>query len=241
VIKPQAVLGLGDYQYDTGTLANFAAYYNPYWGVFKAKTYPINGGSHDFYGTGDYLTYFNNGGPRTLTAEASYSFNIGTWHVIALNSYCFERSTCDPAAVTAWLKSDLAAHPATCTLAYFHEPYWTTPSTHPRDTSTRPWIQALYDGGADLLLQAHNHDYERFAPQRPDDVLDTAQGLTSFVVGTGGRSHYAFTGSPPANSITRNDDTYGVLQLTLHPTSAEFRFVPEPGKSFTDAGTMQCH
>jgi hypothetical protein len=241
VIKPQAVLGLGDYQYDTGTLANFKAYYDPYWGVFKAKTYAINGGSHDFYGTGDYLTYFNNGGPRILTPEGSYSFNIGTWHVIALNSYCFERSTCDPAAVTAWLKSDLAAHPAACTLAYFHEPYWTTPSSHPRDTSTRPWVQALYDGGADVLLQAHNHDYERFAPQRPDDVLDTGRGLTSFVVGTGGRSHYAFTGSAAANSVARNDDTFGVLQLTLHPTSADFRFLPEPGKTFTDSGKVSCH
>ncbi len=241
VIRPQTVLGLGDFQYDTGTLANFRAHYDPYWGRFKAKTYAINGGSHDFYGSGDYLSYFNDGGPRILTPEGSYSFTTGTWHVIALNSYCFERSTCDPAAVTAWLRSDLAAHPAACTLAYFHEPYWTTPSTHPRDTSTRPWVQALYDAHADVLLQAHNHDYERFAPQRPDDVLDTQRGLTSFVVGTGGRSHYAFTGPPAANSVVRNDDTYGVLQLTLHRTSADFRFLPVPGKSFTDAGTVRCH
>jgi len=240
-MQPRAVLGLGDYQYDTGTLTNFAAYYDPYWGAFKDRTYPINGGSHDFYGTGDYLTYFNNGGPRTLKPEGSYSFDVGAWHLIALNSYCFERSTCDPAAVTAWLKSDLAAHPSACTLAYFHEPYWTTPSEHGRDTSTRPWVQALYDAGADVLLQAHNHSYERFAPQRPDDVSDAQQGLTSFVVGTGGRSHYAFSGSPAANSVIRNDDTYGVLQLTLHPTSADFRFVPEAGKTFTDAGTVECH
>jgi hypothetical protein len=240
-MQPRAVLGLGDYQYDTGTLANFAAYYGPYWGAFKSRTYAINGGSHDFYGTGDYLTYFNNGGPTTLKPEGSYSFDVGAWHLIALNSYCFERSTCDPAAVTAWLKSDLAAHPSACTLAYFHEPYWTTPSEHGRDTSTRAWVQALYDAGADVLLQAHNHSYERFAPQRPDDVPDAQQGLTSFVVGTGGRSHYAFSGSPAANSVVRNDDTYGVLQLTLHPTSAEFRFVPEAGKTFTDAGTVNCH
>jgi len=241
VIKPQAVLGLGDYQYDYGTLSNFSAYYDPFWGAFKAKTYAINGGSHDFYGTGDYLSYFNDGGPRNLTPEGSYSFNIGAWHMIALNSYCFERSTCDEAAVTAWLKNDLAAHPNACTLAYFHQPYWTSPSSHARRTATRPWVQALYDAGADVLLQAHNHDYERFAPQRPDDVSDPQRGLTSFVVGTGGRSHYAFTGSPAANSLVRNDDTFGVLQLTLHPTSADFRFVPEPGKSFTDSGTVRCH
>jgi hypothetical protein len=102
-------------------------------------------------------------------------------------------------------------------------------------------VQALYDGGADVVLQAHNHDYERFAPQRPDDVSDPQRGLTSFVVGTGGRSHYAFTGSAAANSVVRNDDTYGALQLTLHPTSADFRFLPEPGKSFTDSGRISCH
>lgn len=240
-IKPRIVLGLGDYQYNTSTLANLKAHYDPYWGRFKSITYAINGGSHDFYGTGDYLTYFNDGGPVTLRPEASYSFDVGAWHVIALNSYCFERSSCDRDAWTAWLRRDLAAHPTRCTLAYYHEPYWTTPSDHDPDTRLRPWIKALYDAGTDLILQGHNHLYERFAPQTPDSRRDDARGIVAFTVGTGGRSHYPFHGAPAPNSLVRNDDTYGVLALTLRPTGYDFRFVPVAGRSFTDSGSGTCH
>ncbi len=240
VINPAAVLGLGDYQYEYGTLANLAAYYEPHWGRFKARTYPASGGSHDFYGTGEYLAYFNAGGPVVLQPEGSYSFDIGAWHMVALNSYCFERASCDEVAVTNWLIADLAAHPAPCTLAYFHQPYWTSPSSHNRTLTTKPWIQVLFDAGADVVLQAHNHGYERFAPQTPDDVPDDTRGLTAFTVGTGGRSHYAFSGAA-ANSLVRNSDTFGVLELTLHASGYDFRFVPEPGKAFTDSGTGSCH
>jgi hypothetical protein len=239
-INPAAVLGLGDYQYDYGTLANMTKYYDPYWGRFKAKTYPANGGSHDFYGTGDYLSYFNNGGPVTLKAEGSYSYNVGSWHIVALNSYCFERSSCDETAVTNWLKADLAANPAACTLAYFHQPYWTSPSNHNRLTTTKPWIDALYNAGADVLLQAHNHFYERFAPQNPSSARDDARGLTAFVVGTGGRSFYSPSGTA-ANSVARNGNTYGVLKMTLRSTSADFKFMPVAGSTYTDSGTINCH
>ncbi|MEA2276615.1 MAG: hypothetical protein QOC78_1575 [Solirubrobacteraceae bacterium] len=240
-IRPQYVLGLGDYQYDTGTLPNFAANYDPYWGQFKNITYPINGGLHDFFGTGDYLTYFNAGGPVALQPEASYSFDIGSWHVVALNSYCFERSSCDAAQWTAWLKQDLAAHPARCTLAYYHEPYWTSPSHHPEDTALRPWIQALYDAGADVVLQGHNHLYERFAPQSPDSQRDDARGIVAFTVGTGGDSHYPFDGPPVANSLVRDDSTWGVLRLVLRPDGYDFQFIPVPGATFTDSGSGTCH
>jgi hypothetical protein len=240
VIRPDAVLGLGDYQYDTGTLDNFTSYYDPYWGVFKSKTYPINGGSHDFYGTGDYLAYFNDGGPVVLDPEASYSFDLGDWHLIALNSYCFERSSCDTNAWTDWLRNDLQNSSKSCALAYWHEPYWTTPSGHTRDTSLKPWIQLLYDNGVDVALQAHNHDYERFAPQTPDDQADGARGITAFTVGTGGRSHYAFSGAPAPNSLVRNDSTYGVLKMALHSGSYDFSFIPAGG-TFTDSGSAHCH
>ena len=240
-IRPRLVLGLGDYQYDRGTLDNFRAHYDPYWGRFKRITYPINGGSHDFYGTGDYLTYFNDGGPVRLRPEASYSFNAGAWHFIALNSYCFERSSCDVGRWTAWLRRDLARHKNLCTLAYYHEPYWTTASDHPEDRSTRSWIQALYDAGVDVILQGHNHLYERFAPQTPDDRPDDRRGIVAFTVGSGGRSHYPLHGPVAPNSVARDDDTYGVLALTLRPRSYAFRFMPEPGRSFADAGSGRCH
>jgi hypothetical protein len=240
-IKPRLVLGLGDYQYDTGTLANLKAHYDPYWGRFKRITYAINGGSHDFYGTGDYLRYFNAGGPVRLRPEASYSFDAGAWHFVALNSYCFERSSCDVKRWTAWLRRDLARHKRACTLAYYHEPYWTTLSHHPEDTQLRPWIRMLYDAGVDVILQAHNHLYERFAPQTADAKRDNARGIVGFTVGTGGRSHYPFHGAPAPNSVVRNDDTYGVLALTLRPRGYSFRFVPEPGKTFADSGSGTCH
>ncbi|HVF79944.1 MAG TPA: metallophosphoesterase [Solirubrobacteraceae bacterium] len=241
VIKPDAVLGLGDYQYDTGTLQRFESYYTPYWGRFRNRTYAINGGSHDFYGTGDYLTYFNAEGPVQLKPEGSYSFDIGAWHVIALNSYCFERDSCDENTWTQWLREDLRANSKRCTLAYFHQPYWTTRSNHDRNKNTQPWIRLLYEADADVILQAHNHVYERFAPQDPDDRRDDARGLEAFTVGSGGRSHYDFIGAPAPNSLVRNADTNGVLKLVLHPGSYDYAFVPEPGAGFEDAGSRRCH
>jgi acid phosphatase type 7 len=238
-MNPAAVLGLGDYQYDHGTLSALLANFDHNWGRFKSKLYPVIG-NHDVYGTCDYLTYFNAGGPIALQPEGSYSFDLGDWHVVALNSFCFERSSCDEKKWTDWLKSDLAGHPARCTLAYWHEPYWTSPSSHPATTALRPWVQALYDAGADLILQGHNHGYERFAPQNPNGARDDARGITAITAGTGGASHYKYTGAAP-NSMVRNDDTFGVLKLTLHSSSFDWQFVPELGKSFTDSGSAPCH
>jgi hypothetical protein len=241
LIRPDAVLGLGDYQYDFGTLDAFSRYYEPTWGVFKSKTYPINGGSHDFYGTGDYITYFNSGAPVTLQPEASYSFDLGSWHIVALNASCFDRSSCDEDAWTEWLRNDLERNQSACTLAYFHQPYWTTRSSHSRTSSTKPWIQVLYEHGADVVLQAHNHVYERFAPQTPDDQFDPERGITAFTVGTGGRSHYGFSGDPAPNSVVRDDQTYGVLKMVLRANSYDYRFVPVDGATFVDAGSAACH
>jgi hypothetical protein len=240
-IRPDAVLGLGDYQYDQGTLDLFERWYDPYWGRFKAKTYAINGGSHDFWGTWDYLTYFT-GAAAQLQPEGSFSFDLGHWHLIALNSYCFERSSCDDAAVTNWLVEDLKANEATCTLAYLHQPYWTSDTpVHERSSNLRPWIEALHAAGAELLLQAHNHHYERFDRQAPDDSLDEVRGLEAFVVGTGGRGFYSLAGAMAPNSRVHNSNTFGVLKLTLHETSYDFEFVPVAGGTFTDSGSTACH
>jgi hypothetical protein len=240
VIKPVAVLGLGDFQYPDADAGLYQDFYDPTWGRFKGITYATPG-NHDAYGTGDFLTYFNAGGPVTLQPEGSYSFDLGTWHVLSLDSFCIERATCDERAWAAWLQGDLAAHPAKCTMAYFHEPYWTTAAAHPRTTILKPWISLLYEAGADVVLQAHEHTYERFAPQDPDDRPDPARGIAAFVVGTGGASHTPFSGPPAANSLVRDATTFGVLALTLHPDGYDFRFVPVPGASFTDAGSGTCH
>jgi acid phosphatase type 7 len=239
-IDPDAVLGLGDFQYDTGTRERFNRYYDRFWGPFKSKTYPINGGSHDFYGTGDYLDYFNDGGPLRLRPEASYSFDVGRWHLVALNSYCFERGSCDDAAWTRWLVRDLRRNKRRCTLAYWHEPYWTSPSHHERQTDLTPWVRVLYHAGVDVLLQAHNHAYERFAPQDPGGARDDRHGIRAFTVGTGGRSLYDYHGTA-RNSVTKEDTTYGVLRLRLRPNAYDWRFVPAPGSHFADAGRSKCH
>jgi hypothetical protein len=240
-LRPDAVLGLGDYQYERATLPTLRAHYGPFWGRFKDRTYPINGAVHDLYGTGAYLRYFRAGGPVPLRPEASYSFDIGAWHVVALNSSCFTRPECNVAAWTNWLRRDLQRNPRACALAYFHDPYWTSPTgVHEPSDKLGPWIDVLYEHRVDVVLQGGNHDYERFAPQGPDGRYDPQRGITAFVTGTGGRSHYQFRGSA-ANTRARNDDTFGVLKMALHPTGYDWQFVRVPGKTFTDTGSATCH
>jgi 3',5'-cyclic AMP phosphodiesterase CpdA len=138
-----------------------------------------------------------------------------------------------------WLQKDLAANPKSCTLAYFHHPLFSS-GEHGNQTKMRPTWDALYAANADVVLNGHDHHYERFAPQSPSGAADPARGIGEFVVGTGGGSHYSVVSIQP-NSQVRNTDTYGVLKLTLHPTSYDWQFVPEAGKSFTDSGTTSCH
>jgi hypothetical protein len=141
--------------------------------------------------------------------------------------------------MVTWLKQDLAANPRKCTLAYFHHPLFSS-GRNGNKTKMRPTWGALYAANADVVVNGHDHNYERFAPQRPDGTLDTSRGIREFVVGTGGASHITF-GTIKRNSQVRNATTYGVLKLTLNPTSYAWKFVPVAGKSFTDSGTTSCH
>ena len=143
-------------------------------------------------------------------------------------------------ALVSWVQADVAAHTNLCTVAYWHKPYWTSPtSVHSRSSELRPIVDALYAGGVDIALQAHNHDYERFAPQTPADVAD-ANGIRAFVVGTGGRSFYSFT-ETAANSVVKQSDTFGVLIFTLHDGSYDWQFARAAGGTFTDSGSGTCH
>ena len=138
-----------------------------------------------------------------------------------------------------WLKSDLASNPKACTLAYFHHPLFSS-GEHGNQAKMRPAWDVLYAKGAEVVLNGHDHHYERFAPQRPDGTLDTGRGIREFVVGSGGGSHYGIVGIKP-NSQVRNATTYGVLKLTLHPSGYDWKFVPVAGKTFTDFCTTGCH
>jgi acid phosphatase type 7 len=240
-----AVLTLGDNQYENATLTQFQQSYDPSWGRVKAITHPAVG-NHEYHtpNASGYFDYFNGVGVQTGRAGARnkgyYSFNIGDWHVVALNSNCSQIGGCGAGSPQeTWLRQDLAANPASCTLAYWHHPRFSS-GEHGDTPAMQPIWQALYDANTDVALAGHDHGYERFAPQNPAGGADGARGIREFVVGTGGKSHYAFPTTRP-NSELRESSTYGVLELALHAHSYEWRFVPEAGKTFSDSGSAACH
>lgn len=240
---PGTVLTLGDEAYPDGRAGDFASCYHPTWGRFLSRTRPAPG-NHE-YRTADAGGYFDYFGRRANDrGKGWYSFDLGRWHVIALNtngSAACQAIPCSAgSAQERWLRADLARSHARCTLAYWHHPRFSSGSVHGDSREVRPLWNDLYAAGADVVLAAHDHDYERFAPQTPAGRADAKQGIREFVVGTGGASHYDF-GKPAANSEVRDNTTYGVLQLKLQPSSYSWRFVPVAGGAFTDSGHGGCH
>jgi hypothetical protein len=236
---PGTVMAVGDLAYPDGTKENFVCY-DKTWGRAKSRTRPAPG-NHEFHSTGatPYFDYFGAaaGDPKT----GYYSYELGTWHIIVLNSECKDVSGCEAGSPQEkWLRADLVAHPAACTLAYWHKPLFSSGGTHGNDPTVKPLWQALYEANADVVVGGHDHDYERFAPQSPDGTSDPKRGIREFVVGTGGKSHRPF-GPPIRNSELRDATAFGVLKLTLKPGAYEWQFIPEAGKGFTDSGTGTCH
>lgn len=236
---PGTVMAIGDLAYPDGTEQNFACY-DKTWGREKNRTRPAVG-NHEFHSAGAsyYFHYFGPaaGDPKT----GYYSYELGSWHIIVLNSECKEVGGCGAGSPEEkWLRADLAAHPVGCTLAYFHKPRFSSGLNHGNDPEVGAFWQALYDFNAELILNGHDHDYERFAPQEPNGSTDPKRGIREFVVGTGGKNHREF-GLHKPNSEVRNNDTFGVLKLTLKPTGYDWKFIPEAGKAFTDSGSGSCH
>ena len=246
-----AVLPLGDNQYECGTLSNYQQVYDKSWGRYRAKTYPVvgnheySGSSCSVSGASGHFGYFGaQASPDqagcTSACKGYYSYDLGAWHIVALNSECTQPGVggCSASSpMLTWLRNDLAAHPAQCTLAYMHKPYWGNGSVA---KAFKPVVQALYDANVDVLLVSHSHIYARYAPMSPTSAKEPTRGVREFIVGTGGRSHSDLKGGVP-NLEVSNNTTYGVLGLTLHATSYDWRFVPEAGKSWTDAGSTDCH
>jgi len=226
----------GDNVYSSGTATEFATCYDPTWGRHKARTKPAPG-NHDYNTSGatGYYGYFGSlAGP---SGRGYYSFDLGDWHIISLNS---EVSMSAGSAQEIWLRADLAASTKQCTLAYWHKPRFSSGTNHGSLSSAQPLWQALYDFHAEIVLNGHEHNYERFAPQTPTGAADATNGIREFVVGTGGESHY--TGmSPIANSQVFNGSTFGVLKLTLSAGTYSWQFIPVSGQSFTDSGSGTCH
>ncbi len=241
-MNPTAVLNLGDAQYETGTLANFQGSYDLSWGAFKDKTWATAGGSHDFYGGGDWYTYFGSrAGPGPYKP---FSFDVGAWHIVSLNVQCSNSDVGGCGVGSSqynWLKDDLAAHPTQCTLAMWHNARWSSGPRHGTDARSDAFVQLLYDAGAEVILSAHDHNYERFAPQNQAGARDDARGVVQFVVGTGGKWLEESFGTIQPNSLARQRTTFGVLKLTLHPASYDWEFVAEASGSYSDSGSASCH
>ena len=236
---PGTVYTTGDNVYNSGTSAEFRNCYEPTWGRHKARTKPTPG-NHD-YNTAvasGYYDYF--GAAAGARGKGYYSYDLGGWHVVALNSSCEKVGGCSATSpMLTWLKQDLAANPRACTVAYWHHALFSS-GEHGNSSVMKPAYQILYDRNADVILTGHDHNYERFAPQNPSGGLDTARGMRQFVVGTGGTSLRSFR-AIGANSQVRNASTHGVLKLTLHSGSYDWKFLPVAGKTFTDSGSAACH
>jgi hypothetical protein len=233
------VFTAGDNAYESGSPSEFQNCYDPTWGAFVGRTRP-SPGNHDYgtAGAAGYFDYFgSNAGPGD---DGYYAYDLGSWRIYSLNSNCDRAGVggCGKGSPQrAWLKADLAANPRTCVLAYWHHPLFSS-GEHGNYPKMRPIWRALHAAGADVVISGHDHDYERFARQRPSGVA-ASNGIREFVVGTGGAERRAF-GSIKANSQVRNAGTFGVLKLTLHATAYEWEFVPVAGETFTDSGSTSC-
>lgn len=238
---PSALLApLGDNAYESGTLTEYQTCYDPVWGQFNNRARPAVG-NHEYLtpGAQGYFAYF--GAVAGDPTKGYYSYNLGSWHVVVLNSECGNAGGCGvKSPQETWLSADLAAHPSACTLAYFHEPYFNS-GYGGQNQFIAPLVTDLYNAGVELMLSGHAHDYERFSPQDPSGNLDTAKGIVQIVVGTGGSNFTPLNFPLMPNSVTSNDTTFGVLKLTLNPTSYSFQFLPVAGSTFTDSGSGTCH
>jgi acid phosphatase type 7 len=231
---PGTVFTTGDDAYPRGTAEDFQKCYDPTWGRFKARTYPTPG-NHEYYSpNGDpYYAYF--GSRSGAVGKGYYSYDLGKWHIVALNSNIDAQTG---SAQERWLKADLTAHPKACTLAYWHHPVFSS-GVHGNDPKMKDIWQTLYGASVDVVVNGHDHHYERFAPQNPDGKAEPKRGIREFVVGTGGAELRELATVRP-NSEVQNTATYGVIKFVLQPKSFSWEFIPIQGSTFMDKGTQAC-
>jgi hypothetical protein len=260
---------VGDIQYLLAKAKAFRTYYDHFFGPYKHITSPVPG-NHESYTPyfAGYKSYFH---ARAHAPLMYYSYNLGGWHFVALNSMLCRDHTwstnhgatplkrnshfnlgCRPGdAMYEWLKQDLAAHDNMCTLAYFHHPayFWVNFAggpdtlTHPGYTFTRPMYRLFYQDKVDVVLSGHMHFYERLKPMNPAGESDPKNGFTQFIVGMGGDTKEPVPSGPMNPMVAAaQDTTFGLLSMTLHPDSGDFNFVTAPGQpDYKDSGTIQCH
>jgi Invasin, domain 3/Bacterial Ig-like domain (group 1)/Calcineurin-like phosphoesterase len=237
---PGTVVVIGDNVYPNGTDSEYANCYDPTWGRFKARTKP-SAGNHDYNtsGAAGYYHYF--GAAAGDPSKGYYSYELGAWHVVVLNSNISSKSG---SAQSDWLQSDLAAHPNLCTLAYFHHPLYSSTGGSGSGgvvySGVRGMWDDMYPAGVDLVLGGHRHFYERLAPMKPDGSADPQYGIREIIAGTGGIGGGSMTNVFPTSEV-REGRTFGVLKLYLYDDSYAWKFIPVAGESFTDSGSTACH
>ena len=239
---PGTVFTAGDNAYEEGAPAEFDRCYAPTWGRHKWRTRPAPG-NHEYQtrGARGYFDYF--GAAAGTPGEGWYSYDVGSWHVVVLNS----SDNCDPVACgpgspqLAWLEADLAASGAECTVAIWHHPRYSS-GRHGDHPNVAPFWDVLYANGAELVINGHDHNYERLAPITPAGLPDPAHGIRQIIVGTGGRDPlYEFPRGPLPITEVRDNEHFGVLRLDLRDAAYDWRFVPVEEGGFDDSGTGSCH
>ncbi len=241
---PGTVFAAGDLAYEKGSADDFKNCYDPAWGRFKERTKPALG-NHEYVdpAASGYFQYW--GAQAGPVGKGYYSYDLGAWHIVVLNTNCSAKDLGGCAAGSpqeTWLRADLAEHPEACVLAYGHHALFSSGvfKKHAVHPELKELWEDLYAAHADLVLAGHEHSYERFAPQDPEGNADPVHGIREIVAGTGGRSHDLLGFATP-NSEVRDWETFGVLKLTLSPEKYSWQFVPEEGKTFRDSGSGRCH
>ncbi|MEK6278373.1 MAG: metallophosphoesterase [Actinomycetota bacterium] len=242
-----AILPLGDIVYDdNGSLASYYASYSPTWGRFKRATHPAIG-NHEYddgLGGQGYWDYFNgigdNEGRAGVRGQGWYAYNVGSWRLIALNSNCDFVACARTSRQIRFLERELEEHPDRCVLAYFHHPRFTS-GLYEEIGDTRAIWRALYRGGADVVLNGHDHIYERFAPQRPSGIRDWRTGISQFSVGTGGYFLFPVGVPPQPNSQFTFNGDFGILNMRLGHKRYGWSFVTAGSRTSIDSGRRGCH
>lgn len=236
---PGTVLAVGDLAYPEGSDENFRCY-DKTWGRHKSRTRPVPG-NHEYH-TAQAVGYFRYfGSAAGDPGRGYYSFDLGSWHIIALNSECSVVGGCgEGSPQERWLRDDLQKNTSSCTLAFWHVPLFSSGGEHGNDLQMKDFWKDLYAAGADIVLNGHDHDYERFAPQNPDGGADPTHGIREFVVGTGGKNQRGFR-KPLATTEVRSNSGFGVLQISLRAHDYDWKFVPVAGGRFADSGSGSCH
>jgi acid phosphatase type 7 len=242
-LRPAVVAPVGDIQYEAGAIAAFAGSFDASWGILKSRMHPALG-NHEYLtpGAAGYFAYF---GSRGRPPNGWYSYNLGAWHVVVLNTNC-GFVDCNPGgAQDSWLRADLASHPRRCTLAYFHHPRFSSAGHHEsqgqrydREVTYTIW-NALYDHGVDVVVNGHSHIAERFGPQNTWGHPQPGRGISQFTVGSGGKGHDHLIGV--AKNSRFRSKAFAVLELALGAGRYRWRFLRAPDARILDAGSGACH